>query len=43
MESEKGDIAWPLWGLAMRISLAMGLHRDPGAWNLPQEVREERR
>jgi hypothetical protein len=50
-----GDSAWPLWGLAMRIAQAvrrdegsllmtqMGLHRDGGKWNLPDEVVEDRR
>jgi hypothetical protein len=32
-----------LMGLAMRLAIAMGLHRDPGTWNLPQEMRERRR
>ncbi|WVQ97545.1 hypothetical protein IAU59_004659 [Kwoniella sp. CBS 9459] len=46
LETEKGrdgDSAWPLWGLAMRIIVAMGLHRDGARWNLPAEVVEERR
>lgn len=38
-----GDPAWPLWGLAMRIAQAMGLHRDGETWGLPPEVTEERR
>lgn len=32
-----------LMGLAMRLAIAMGLHRDPGTWNLPQQMRERRR
>ncbi|TXT11220.1 hypothetical protein VHUM_01971 [Vanrija humicola] len=46
LETEKGrngDAAWPLWGLAMRLVTAMGLHRDGERWNLPTEVVEERR
>ncbi|WVW79032.1 hypothetical protein I302_100995 [Kwoniella bestiolae CBS 10118] len=46
LETEKGrngDSAWPLWGLAMRIIVAMGLHRDGARWNLPTDVVEERR
>ncbi|WVF70366.1 hypothetical protein IAT40_005156 [Kwoniella sp. CBS 6097] len=46
LETEKGrdgDSAWPLWGLAMRIIVAMGLHRDGARWNLPEDVVEERR
>ncbi|WWC65511.1 uncharacterized protein I303_108129 [Kwoniella dejecticola CBS 10117] len=46
LETEKGrngDSAWPLWGMAMRLSQAMGLHRDGARWNLPAEVVEERR
>ncbi|WWC94364.1 hypothetical protein V866_001206 [Kwoniella sp. B9012] len=46
LETEKGrngDSAWPLWGMAMRLAQAMGLHRDGARWNLPQEVVEERR
>ncbi|ORY30182.1 fungal-specific transcription factor domain-domain-containing protein [Naematelia encephala] len=38
-----GDAVWPLWGMAMRFSHAMGLHRDGARWNLPIEVVEERR
>ncbi|GMK58669.1 hypothetical protein CspeluHIS016_0601110 [Cutaneotrichosporon spelunceum] len=46
LETEKGrngDSAWPLWGLAMRLVTAMGLHIDGRRWNLPPEVAEERR
>jgi hypothetical protein len=46
LETEKGrngDNAWPLWGLAMRLVTAMGLHRDGARWNLPVDVVEERR
>nr|XP_018266025.1 uncharacterized protein I303_02403 [Kwoniella dejecticola CBS 10117]OBR88183.1 hypothetical protein I303_02403 [Kwoniella dejecticola CBS 10117] len=46
LETDKGrngDSAWTLWGLAMRIIQAMGLHRDGEKWNLPTEVVEERR
>ncbi|KAK8870138.1 hypothetical protein IAR55_000708 [Kwoniella newhampshirensis] len=38
-----GDSAWPLWGLAMRMGQAMGLHRDGEKWGLPSELVEERR
>lgn len=38
-----GDSAWPLWGLAMRIIQAMGLHRDGQRWDLPVAAVEERR
>ncbi|WVR05539.1 hypothetical protein IAU60_002557 [Kwoniella sp. DSM 27419] len=46
LETDKGrngDSAWALWGLAMRIIQAMGLHRDGERWNLPHNVVEERR
>ncbi len=46
LETEKGrngDSAWPLWGLAMRIAHAMGLHRDGQKWNLLPDAVEERR
>nr|XP_019009006.1 uncharacterized protein I206_06694 [Kwoniella pini CBS 10737]OCF47787.1 hypothetical protein I206_06694 [Kwoniella pini CBS 10737] len=46
LETDKGrngDSAWTLWGLAMRIIQAMGLHRDGEKWNLPSDVIEERR
>ncbi|OCF31477.1 hypothetical protein I316_06879 [Kwoniella heveanensis BCC8398] len=46
LETDKGrngDSAWTLWGLAMRIVQAMGLHRDGEKWNLPPKVVEERR
>ncbi|KLT41091.1 hypothetical protein CC85DRAFT_303533 [Cutaneotrichosporon oleaginosum] len=42
-EGRNGDPAWPLWGLAMRIAQAMGLHRDGESWGLPPDVIEERR
>lgn len=42
-QGRNGDNTWPLWGLAMRITQAMGLHRDPTRWNLPASVVEERR
>ncbi|WRT66045.1 uncharacterized protein IL334_002997 [Kwoniella shivajii] len=38
-----GDRAWPLGGLAMRITQAMGLHRDGLKWGLPADIVEERR
>ncbi|RAK77690.1 uncharacterized protein BO72DRAFT_477267 [Aspergillus fijiensis CBS 313.89] len=39
----RGDNAWPLWGLVMRLVQAMGMHRDGARWNLPPDVIEERR
>ncbi|KAL4893492.1 hypothetical protein BDV59DRAFT_207607 [Aspergillus ambiguus] len=39
----RGDNAWPLWGLVMRLIQAMGMHRDGTRWNLPEDVVEERR
>ncbi|GMK58988.1 hypothetical protein CspeluHIS016_0700030 [Cutaneotrichosporon spelunceum] len=42
-EGKNGDPAWPLWGMAMRLAQAMGLHRDGESWGLPPEVIEERR
>ncbi|CAK7207518.1 hypothetical protein SEUCBS139899_010328 [Sporothrix eucalyptigena] len=45
-QSDKGrhdDKAWLLWGLAMRMMQAMGLHRDGARWNLPPDIVEERR
>ncbi|CAK7235708.1 hypothetical protein SBRCBS47491_009387 [Sporothrix bragantina] len=44
--SDKGrrdDKAWLLWGLATRMTQAMGLHRDGARWNLPPDIVEERR
>ncbi|WVW86513.1 hypothetical protein I302_108562 [Kwoniella bestiolae CBS 10118] len=41
--SRGGDRAWPLGGLAMRITQAMGLHRDGTKWGLPEYITEERR
>ncbi|ODN75930.1 hypothetical protein L202_05915 [Cryptococcus amylolentus CBS 6039] len=38
-----GDAAWPLWGLAMSLVVAMGLHRDGAKWDLPEDVVHERR
>ncbi|PWN42229.1 hypothetical protein IE81DRAFT_323712 [Ceraceosorus guamensis] len=34
---------WGISGLAMRLAIAMGLHRDPGTWNLPQPLTQRRR
>ncbi|EPE06816.1 hypothetical protein F503_03243 [Ophiostoma piceae UAMH 11346] len=45
-QSDKGrhdDKAWLLWGLAMRMIQAMGLHRDGARWNLPEDIVQERR
>ncbi|ODN81761.1 hypothetical protein L202_02144 [Cryptococcus amylolentus CBS 6039] len=42
-EGRSGDAAWPIWGLAMRLIQAMGLHRDGAKWNLPPDVVEARR
>ncbi|KAF2014262.1 hypothetical protein BU24DRAFT_423267 [Aaosphaeria arxii CBS 175.79] len=42
-KGRRGDIAWPLWGLVMRLIQAMGMHRDGARWNLPEDVVEERR
>ena len=42
-KGSRGDNAWPLFGLVMRLAQAMGMHRDGVRWNLPQEVVEERR
>ncbi|OAL44454.1 hypothetical protein IQ07DRAFT_521681 [Pyrenochaeta sp. DS3sAY3a] len=42
-KGRRGDNAWPLWGLVMRLIQAMGMHRDGTRWNLPQDVVEERR
>ncbi|KAL4901553.1 hypothetical protein BDW74DRAFT_187209 [Aspergillus multicolor] len=39
----RGDNAWPLWGLVMRLIQAMGMHRDGTRWNLPPDIVEERR
>lgn len=38
-----GDSAWPLWGLCMRILIAMGMHRDGARWGLSEDVVQERR
>ncbi|WWC94362.1 hypothetical protein V866_001204 [Kwoniella sp. B9012] len=42
-QGRNGDATWPLWGLAMRIIQAMGLHRDGERWNLSSDVVEMRR
>ncbi|OCF40873.1 hypothetical protein I317_05323 [Kwoniella heveanensis CBS 569] len=42
-KGRRGDYAWPLWGLVMRLIQAMGMHRDGARWNLPDDVVEERR
>ncbi|KAK9234666.1 hypothetical protein V1525DRAFT_391222 [Lipomyces kononenkoae] len=42
-KGQRGDNAWPLWGLVMRLIQAMGMHRDGTRWNLPHDVVEERR
>ncbi|KAJ9144638.1 Transcription factor [Pleurostoma richardsiae] len=42
-KDRRGDSAWPLWGLVMRLIQAMGMHRDGDRWNLPRDVAEERR
>ncbi|OWZ45798.1 hypothetical protein C361_02913 [Cryptococcus neoformans Tu259-1] len=42
-DGRSGDSAWPLFGLAMRIIQAMGLHRDGQRWGLPDHIIEERR
>lgn len=42
-KGQRGDNAWPLWGLVMRLAQAMGMHRDGARWNLPLDVVEERR
>lgn len=40
---KNGDSAWPLWGLSMRMVIAMGLHRDGERWGLDDKVVQERR
>ncbi|KAI0886892.1 fungal-specific transcription factor domain-containing protein [Annulohypoxylon maeteangense] len=42
-KGRRGDNAWPLWGLVMRLIQAMGMHRDGDRWNLSRDVAEERR
>lgn len=42
-EGRDGDSAWPIWGLTMRLLIAMGLHRDGFRWGLPEDVVQERR
>lgn len=38
-----GERAWPIWGIAMRCCIAMGLHRDGSKWDLEPKVNDERR
>lgn len=38
-----GERAWPIWGIAMRCCIAMGLHRDGSKWELEPKVNDERR
>lgn len=40
---KNGDSAWPLWGLSMRMVVAMGLHRDGHRWGLDEQVVQGRR
>jgi hypothetical protein len=40
---KNGDSAWPLWGLTMRLVVAMGLHRDGFRWGLHPDIVQERR
>ncbi|KAL1865142.1 hypothetical protein VTK73DRAFT_5467 [Phialemonium thermophilum] len=42
-KGRRGDNAWPLFGLMMRLIQAMGMHRDGTRWSLPEDVVEERR
>ncbi|KAI7154512.1 hypothetical protein KC349_g7603 [Hortaea werneckii] len=42
-QGRRGDNAWPLWGLVMRLVQAMGIHRDGGRWDLPAAMIEHRR
>ena len=42
-KGRRGDNAWPIWGLVMRLIQAMGMHRDGTCWNLAEDVVEERR
>ncbi|SPO00337.1 uncharacterized protein DNG_03182 [Cephalotrichum gorgonifer] len=42
-KGRRGDNAWPLWGLVIRLIQAMGMHRDGDRWNLPRDVAKERR
>ncbi|WOO82885.1 putative transcriptional regulatory protein [Vanrija pseudolonga] len=37
------DLAWQMRGLAMRLVLSMGLHRDGQSWNLSEEDLNNRR
>ncbi|KAJ9635687.1 hypothetical protein H2204_005647 [Knufia peltigerae] len=37
------DLAWQIRGMANRIMLAMGLHRDGESWNLSEKDLEDRR
>lgn len=41
--SSSGESSWAILGMAVRASLALGLHRDGENWSLPQEACEERR
>jgi hypothetical protein len=34
---------WSVRGEAISVAVAMGLHRDPGRWNMSKEVAERRR
>ena len=41
---EMRDVAWQIRGMATRIMLAMGLHRDGQSWNLsPKDLNDRRR
>lgn len=40
---EKRDLAWQIRGMATRVLLAMGLHRDGRSWNLSSKDLNDRR
>lgn len=42
-DTSGGEVGWPYLRAGMAIAEAIGLHRDPGRWELPEEDAIERR
>ncbi|BGP26263.1 hypothetical protein JCM10295v2_005208 [Rhodotorula toruloides] len=41
--TDGGEMFWPIYGLAIRATQSMGLHRDPALWGLDEKEVERRR
>jgi hypothetical protein len=42
-DTSGGEVGWPYLRTGMAIAEAIGLHRDPGQWELPEDGATERR